>query len=232
MTDPTRYQTLVAWQCDYDDIACVVFARTERGASRLVRFEAGFDGYEPEYGDLSRAHDFDRFAPGPVPLSALIAAGWRYECHRCNHTVTSYGCEDCGDPCLSCEENKEACVACENDGLDYDPPDPVIRDDAEEVYCSQDCADAADAERNAQKAREAECRAQCSAALARYPSAEIWRYWPGLKRGEEHVDVKIPGLKYTVDWSAKSPEDLWIHPDDQAALERIRVETAPKEQKP
>lgn len=230
MTDPTRHPTLVAWQCDDDDSACIVFARTELGASRLVRFQDGFDGYEPEYGERIRAPEFDHFAPGPVPLSALLEAGWRYECDWCSHTVDVDGCEECADPCSSCEKGEEACSSCEKDGAEWISPAPVIRDDADEVYCSQACADAEDAERNAKKAREAECRLKCREALARYPSAEIWRYWPGMNLGEEHIDVKIPGLTYTVDWRANSPEDLWIHPDDQAALERVRVETAPKEE--
>lgn len=232
MTDPERHPTLVAWQFDADDTSCVVFARTALGAARLVPFQTGFSGYSVDAGDVYRVPKFDLFAPGPVPISALLADGWHFECHHCYHMVTEEGCEDCGDPCSSCEEDKEACDACENDGLDWVSPDPVIRDDREAVYCSQECADAADAERLARKERKKECLALCREVLVRYPGAEIGTYWPGIEPGCERIDVKVPGLKYRASWRAEMPDGLWINPGEQDALDRARCERRAVKEEP
>jgi hypothetical protein len=70
---------------DEDGPMRVVFAATVAAARR-----AGLE--DVEYIDVGarRAPEFDRFAPGPVPLSALLEEGWYQECWGCPRHVHAY----------------------------------------------------------------------------------------------------------------------------------------------
>lgn len=62
---------------DYEGHSCVIFAETgvvarRRGANQL---NVDFESVE----SCKRSPEFDQFAPGPVPVKELIAAGWWFE---------------------------------------------------------------------------------------------------------------------------------------------------------
>jgi hypothetical protein len=76
---------LKAYQVDhYEEGSVIVFARhnvvaRREGANEL---NTDFDGV----AFCRRAPQFDHYAPGPVPISAMIEAGWWWTC----------SCRDCG----------------------------------------------------------------------------------------------------------------------------------------
>lgn len=221
-----RHATIVAWQFDADDYeggACVVFARTARAAARLVPIQDGFDGYDrrdmdERADDMHRVPKFDCHAPGPVPMSALLAAGWWFECGFCGHRVRDEGCEDCWDE-LGVEAREVGIV---------EMPDPVIDDAAGEVWCSKACADAEREERRARKEREETARARCRETLALWPEAELGMFWHGFDAGQGNFDVKLPGLRYGVTWKEADPGHIYVHPDDVATYQRLRGERRAK----
>jgi hypothetical protein len=116
-------------------------ARVE-GASRL---EAEFLEVEVE-----RAAQFDSYAPGPVPLHALLADGWYHECGNCQHQVYEDGCFECSDG----EEQSG----------------PVFSESGQEVYCSDQCRDADEIRTLSLRVWTSNARALT---LSRYPGAEI-----------------------------------------------------------
>lgn len=207
-----RHDMLVAWQFDDDEASCIVFARTALGAARLARLEYGFNGYDrrdmdERVGEMRRASEFDSYAPGPVPMRALLDAGWRYTCSYCEHMVSMEGCDDCAEEYGS--------------GI-YE--DPVVDDATDEVYCSQACADAEAAERKARSEREESARRRCREALALWPDADLGPFWPTMKEGEGFFHARLPGLKYSVTWEEKDPGHVYVHPDEVAEYQRIRDE--------
>ncbi len=66
---------------DGDEGWCVVFAANGAEARRRAANEMDCEFYELEF--CRRAPGLDRYAPGPVPLQALINDGWWFECHGC-----------------------------------------------------------------------------------------------------------------------------------------------------
>ncbi len=68
-----------------DGNSCVVFAKSNAPARRL-----GADELLTEWEGVScrRAPEFDQYAPGPVPIGALLDAGWWFECAVCCQRVT------------------------------------------------------------------------------------------------------------------------------------------------
>lgn len=69
----------------YENTGGVIFAQTAIVARRI-------GANEWHDGDISgmtvrRAADLDRYAPGPVPASAMIAKGWWFECSGCGATI-------------------------------------------------------------------------------------------------------------------------------------------------
>jgi hypothetical protein len=69
----------------YEEHSAVVFGETT-GKARV----AAASVHECEFmevKDLKRAPQYDKYAPGPVPRSVLVADGWWFECCGCYATV-------------------------------------------------------------------------------------------------------------------------------------------------
>jgi hypothetical protein len=181
---------LLAWQInDYDGQAEIVFAATEDEARDLS---------DLDQDNLHRLPQFDRFAPGPVPVSAMLADGWWVTCACCEHRVNSYGCDDCADPCNRCELDE--CLSPDCPDTAGVAPDPVCDDEAWEVYCSAECQDTERVARITRAAGEAACLERCARYVAiMWPGAVIVRNWPDPDC-QGQVSLRVPGLAGEVDW--------------------------------
>lgn len=67
---------------------CVVFATSGAAARRYAAGEMNCEFSEVEY--CRRAKEFDRFAPGPVPMTALIESGWHTYCLDCGARIDQF----------------------------------------------------------------------------------------------------------------------------------------------
>jgi len=88
---------LLAWVAVIDDDGCseLVFAPTEDAA--IARFDADCPPLE-----VYRDAQFDRFAPGPVPIEAFQGAGWWWTCSRCDEPSGSWRTVDGKAVCTDC----------------------------------------------------------------------------------------------------------------------------------
>ena len=116
-----------AFTIQAEEFGEVVFAEHRITASAQFCKEYGED-----LGSISakRAKQFDQYAPGPVPVSALLENGWHFECEGCgsmfNKDEYIYGRTDedgndmdeeinaqvwkgspfCSDACLAAEKER------------------------------------------------------------------------------------------------------------------------------
>lgn len=103
---------------------------------------------------MRRAPEFDRHAPGPIPLKALLAANWQVGCAHCDHHVApGDGCDQCADDCADDECETVGCLKCGGPPDYYYESHVVV--DGEDVYCGPWCRDAELQARVARKARKA-----------------------------------------------------------------------------
>lgn len=179
---------LVAWCVSNGEESDLVFAETEADVERMTQTT----------GDIERAPEFDKYAPGPVPTSALLDAGWWCPCDYldCGHRVRKYGCDDCD------EQNEQTA-------------DVVIVGEA--VYCSEGCRKA-EVERLADLRRvKEECRERSAAYVAKtWPGAVIERNHPDAD-GLGQVSMRVPGCKGTVEWFESAPGHVNVqHRDIEA----------------
>lgn len=141
-----------------------VVARRE-GADEL---EEGFEEVE----SCNRAPQFDQYAPGPVPVKALIEDGWWYGCAGCSQRVDNDSCDD-----------------------DDEPLNPVYPENGLSVYCSQDCYDADQKLRAEIRERREAAKAE---ALEKFPGITIDYVADGSDPAA--VMFKVPGGKYNIRW--------------------------------
>lgn len=151
-------------------------ARRDGGNELNISFE--------EVDSCRREPAFDQYAPGPVPLHATLAAGWRHECSHCgarfDQDERNYGDD---------EDREDA----------FEP----VQDANCYTFCSPTCMMQHWAERRERKARE--CSA-IEAALTRWPMAagvtagEYYKGWPS-NGYEMRAQFMLPGLKYPVTWA-------------------------------
>ena len=77
---------LLAYICETNDPedSQVIFAKSNGAAKFPYARSVGTD-----FTDVTvrRANHFDRWAPGPVPVSAYLDAGWFFECSHCARTI-------------------------------------------------------------------------------------------------------------------------------------------------
>ena len=192
-----------------------VVARREGAAELNIEFE--------EVESCTRAPWADQYAPGPVPVQAMIEAGWWYEC-------------ECG--CGRRIDNGEGQNNIDADGDDgeLNPMDPVYFDHG--VYWNQKCIDAEIEYRRQQEESKARDQAEVEAeVLAKFPFAT------DIKAGRCYgsVDGKtydhntlvasfaFPGGQFHAHWTigAKTigiqgcDRDVWLalHPEPEAARE-------------
>jgi hypothetical protein len=79
---PQSDKTIRAYLCSADDAedTRIVFAKSNGAARFPYARDLDWDFREVT---VRRAPEFDGFAPGPVPASALLEHGWRVECSHC-----------------------------------------------------------------------------------------------------------------------------------------------------
>ncbi|MDP4076227.1 hypothetical protein [Acidovorax sp. A1169] len=166
---------------------CIEFATSNAAARRQGANELGTEFEYVEH--CRRAPWADAYAPGPVPVEATLAAGWRWGCQHCDCTF-------------------------DIDGRGYDEDDEreddfgPVGDERSGVYCSETCQQQEWAERRARKVLEC---AVIEAAAAAYPDATNITahedYGTDPKSGRRLSDAthwkavfRVPGLQYGVHW--------------------------------
>ena len=166
-----------------DEGNCVIaFATNNAAARREGGAELGVEFDEVEH--CQRAAWADEFAPGPVPLSATLSAGWWHGCSHCQCTFDEAGRRNDADEDEDC---------CEHE---FEPVESKGR-----TYCCPACIQAEWAERRQRQARE---HAAIEAAAIHFPGAENFRAY-GSYDGAHEVDWVVafnaPGVKFGVRWS-------------------------------
>ena len=166
---------------DHEGHCVIVFATNSATARREGGSELNLSFEEVE--SCRREPAFDQYAPGPVPLHATLAAGWRHECDHCgvrfDKDERGYGDDD---------DREDA----------FEP----VQDAQHNNYCSPACMMEQWAERRDKAARE---YAAIEAALVRWPTAtgvSAGRYgkgWPH-RDTEMHAQMTLPGVRYPVRW--------------------------------
>lgn len=189
-----------------------VVARREGAAELNIEFE--------EVESCTRAPWADQYAPGPVPVQAMIEAGWWYEC-------------ECG--CGRRIDNGEGQHNIDADGDDgeLNPMDPVYFDHG--VYWNQKCIDAEIEYRRQQEEAKARDKAEVeSAVLAKFPFATEITDHRSYAMVDGKADYKalqaqfrFPGGRWTANWIVGSDRiqvqsediDAWLalHPEPEAA---------------
>lgn len=159
---------------DAEEGRCVIeFSEHAASARRNGANELGLDFTEVE--SCVRAPWADQYAPGPVPLSAYLDAGWWFECQSCGARFDAdergYGDDD--------EREDE-----------FSP----VEDGQHNYYCSNACMMADWADRRDREARE---HAVIEAAAMRWPQATNIKAYDYYRTGWMAV-FNLPGIKYGV----------------------------------
>ncbi|MWA16544.1 hypothetical protein GPJ57_01380 [Burkholderia pseudomallei] len=128
---------------------CVVFATNSATARREGAAELGTDWECID--SCRRAPHFDRYAPGPVPMEAMIESGWWFECHGCSARVSNdYEYDD--------------------DGNEIELGTYVVR--KQQVFCCQECLARDDARKRMNVAAQ---NALIELVEAKFPGCTIQR---------------------------------------------------------
>lgn len=200
---------LKAYEVKVDDLeggsADIVFATNSATARREG---AGKLDYEwQDVDSCCRAHQFDQYAPGPVPPLALIEHGWWFECGWCGSKVNA--------------DNKQE----DDDGnlLPYEAPVAIGRS----VYC---CAAHAGLDLARKRGNAAAKNALCELIYTRWPEAQVVRvhvYGDRLEYQDPaqggwltSIEFMLPGLKYDVTYHWGCP-DMWVTQHDLAAFKEM-----------
>lgn len=133
-----------------EDSAVVVFARLGANARRIGAGKLGIS-FE-DVSSCRRVKEFDQYAPGPVPMSAYLKAGWWWQCMHCHMRFTEEG--------RHIERTKPTDAA-------YQPFMPV-EDPAGGAYCCSACMMAEYAELRGEQAK---IYAAIEAATQKWPMA-------------------------------------------------------------
>ncbi|MBZ4402017.1 hypothetical protein [Myxococcus sp. AS-1-15] len=176
--------TALAWVTDGETEGAehVVFARCE-GRARVLAGRATGDA--PRHVKIRREPRFDEHAPGPVPVSALLDAGWWYECAWCYHPVADEGCERCAD-----DANADVLA------------EPVVTDD--NAWCSVACQEAWAEDMQRHREHEASARRQ---ALATLPDATVEFI------ATDSVTLRVPGCLGSVKFDLATGH-IWVSARD------------------
>lgn len=183
---------------DPDEGNCViVFATNSATARREGGIDLGICFEEVE--SCQRAPWADEFAPGPVPISASLAAGWWHGCSHCQCEFEADGRRgEFGDDEDDCEYAFEPV---ESHGHNY---------------CSPACIQAEWAER---RLREAHEHAAIEAAAITFPAVDAFSAYgsyDGNRAESWVVTFRVPGVKYGVGWSVGSSTATVSQCDAQA----------------
>lgn len=161
----THLKAFVVQGCDY---GTVVFDTRHVSARRRGACEMGCEFSEVE--SCRRAPHFDGYGPGPVPVSALLAAGWRYECSNC------------------------CCSVYQGAFYDSEPMAPVL--DGDQVFCSKACHEG---QRKLFEDQERLERDAGDEARRRWPGITVHRVFL-RSQTEAQVIFTFPGGRYSCEW--------------------------------
>lgn len=169
-----------------------------------------------EVESCKRKKIWDKYAPGPVPILATMAEGWRWSCCHCERMI----CE--GGP--DWQEVEEA----NNEGyhLETIAPRPQIIEWGDLIFCGPDCA--------ADEIKERRLRAITKLALEEWGGDEVRRLYPEAEdisaRSEARgfdpwwVDVafKFPGGQYPAhyEWHKDAAENKSWGPRNGISIAR------------
>lgn len=104
----------------------IIFAKSGAAARREGANEIGCDFEDIE--SCTRMPELDKFAPGPVPASALLDTGsWWFECNECGARITRDGALN--------PDDEEEVIDC--DGI---APQPQAIEFKGAVFCGPQCA--------------------------------------------------------------------------------------------
>jgi len=193
---------LKAYQAsDGDEDECIVFATTGVAARRMAANEMDCEFETVEY--CRRAPQFDQYAPGPVPIQAMIDAGWWWTCAATSERIDS----DCTGYVI--DEARRLVFASPWARLDYF------------------------AERGAEEADKALSIREClmvfpgASELNAYQTSD-YDYDEKVWRCRRHVGFMFPGAKYGCHW-AVGAETARLHADDVAAYRAWKAAGYPSE---
>ena len=159
---------------DAEDCCVIEFAEHAATARRNGAAELNIAFEEVE--SCIRAPWADQYAPGPVPLDAYLAQGWRFECDHCGAMFSADGRDDEDD------ERED----------DFSP----VEDGQYRRYCSHTCLMQDWAEHRDRVARE---NAAIDATALRWPQATNIK--AARKNGRHGLTAifHLPGIKYGVE---------------------------------
>lgn len=187
-----------------DAYSCVVFATNSATARREGASELNADWEDVD--SCRRAPHFDEYAPGPVPASAMIEAGWWFECHHCNQRVSKDSEYD-------------------DDGNEIEPGAYVTR--KQQVFCCQEHLARYDANKRMNVAAK---DALIELVEAKFPGCTITRvhvYGEKLEPSEKGHGIRcsahftFPGAKYGADYNFGEGNQAWVSQIDLPAFEAL-----------
>lgn len=195
---------------------CIVFATSSVVARREGANELNIDFAEVD--SCTRARWADSYAPGPVPIKAMIEVGnWRYGCQcGCGRSIDNEG----GIPDYDLD----------GDDGDLNPMQPVYVNGG--VYWNQRCKD--NDERKRREREEAKARDQAevgSAVLAKFPFATEIKAYRGFGRapGSEKPTYDVltasfafPGGEGHASWFI-GDDHVWVRPGDVPAWNAVKA---------
>lgn len=200
---------LKAYQVDHyegpEEGSALVFAKSNAQGRRL-----GASELEMDWHDVSchRSQQFDRYAPGPVPIGALIEGGWHFFCHL-------HECQ------IRIEE-----IDCDPDDYPYPVSDKYIVQGMK-VFCSLECQARHGAQKRARAAAEA---AMLELMDARFPGCTVTRIHIcsyRLERSEPNEGIKtsacftFPGAQYGGTYHFGEEGVAYVSLADREAFHRL-----------
>lgn len=157
----------------------VVFDTRNVSARRRGAAELGCDFEDVE--SCVRRPEFDQYDPGPVPLSATLAAGWWHTCCGCGCTFDNDGIR-----------------AYDEDSV-YHAIEPV-EDKHGSTFCSPACMMRDWQQKRERKLKEA---AVIEVAMVKWPEAlRVWPYCRSRSEGTlpNACDILLPGMADPISW--------------------------------
>lgn len=192
---------LLAYSVQGYENGCIVFAKHNVVARREGALDIDCDFEDVE--SCRRAPQFDQYAPGPVPVRALMENGWWWECFGCTRKL--HGIDDNED----------------EDGNELDLYFP----DDRSVFCSKACYESAVREREQRKQAETKLREDF---LRRYPGCTI-RHCYGTP-AVNSLTFDFPGGKYGGRWDADDPNHVSVAQGEVEVWKTYRkIEEAPEQ---
>ena len=205
----TSAKPLKAYQVDHwegpAEGSVIVFAVSNAPARRLGAAELDLDWDSVE--SCRRAPHFDEYAPGPVPIDAMIEAGWNFTCDRW----------ECQAPIDRAHINDE--------GEEIDTAGTyVVR--RRQVFCTQECLARHDA---SLRARRAAKDALIELVEAKFPGARVVRVHvfhdrlvpSSEERGYANACFLYPGAKYPATYHFGDGNTAWVPQIDVPVFEAL-----------